>query len=258
MINAQPDKSRQNLKPEPGAKLMKSLILLLLTLSLMACSADQIQQSIDVYNSYNEQSLSNSEVAGGLREALVQGISRGADQAARNDGFFANPEIKIPFPQNLTKVENALRDLGLGSEIDRFVLTLNRGAEKAAQGAKPIFLNAIMSLTITDAITILRGEPDAATNYLRTTTSGQLRQQFLPVVSQSLEQVNATRYYGDIINQYNRIPLVQKQDPDLDNYATERAIEGLFKLVAQEEANIRANPAARATELMKRVFGSID
>jgi hypothetical protein len=231
----------------------------LLPLLLIACSSADLQRTVDLLTEVKgEQSLTKSEVAAGLRGALIQGISKGSDQASKLDGYYRNPQLKIPFPPEVQKVENKLRDLGLGSEVDKFVRQLNRAAERAAVQAKPIFINAIRSLTIEDAFAILKGEPNAATNYLRRTTSAPLKSKFLPVVGQSLDEVKATRYYGDIVTRYNKIPLVKKVNPNLDEYATDRAIDGLFLLVAKEEANIRANPVARTTELLKKVFGSLD
>lgn len=148
-----------------------------------------------------------------------------------------------------------MRDIGLGSEVDRFILTLNRGAEEAAKEAKPIFIQAIRSMTIDDAWAILKGEPDAATQYLRRTTSAQLREKFKPVIQNALNKVNATRYYSDLINRYNQIPFVDKINPNLDDYATDKAIDGLFLMIAKEEKLIREDPMARTTDLLKRVFG---
>jgi len=236
--------------------LRKSLVLI--PLWLIACSSADLQRSVDLLAEYQPKSVSRSEVAAGLRSALVQGISKGSDQASRPDGYYKNPALKIPFPPEVRKVEKTFRRIGLGSEVDNFVRQLNRGAERAAVQAKPIFINAIRSLTIEDVYSILYGEQDAATQYLRRTTATSLKSRFLPVISSSLDEVKATRYYDDIINRYNKIPLVNKIDPDLDTYATDRAIDGLFLLVAREEANIRANPVARSTELLKRVFGSLD
>jgi hypothetical protein len=154
-------------------------------------------------------------------------------------------------------VEDRLRQIGLGNEVDRFVMTLNRGAEDAAKGAAPIFIEAIRSMTIEDAWSILKGEDDAATQYLKRTTSGLLKEKFKPVIQNSLNKVNATKYYGDIVTRYNQIPFVQKVNPDLDDYATDKAIEGLFLMIAKEEKNIRQNPVARTTEILKKVFGSL-
>jgi hypothetical protein len=235
-----------------------SNVLYLIPLLLIACSSADLQRSIDLLAEYQEKPLSRSEVAAGLREALIQGISRGAEQASKLDGYYRNPQLKIPFPPEVRKVEKTLRNIGLGSEVDKFVRQLNRGAERAAVQAKPIFINAIRSMTIDDVFSILNGDQNAATNYLIRTTSLPLKSRFLPVISKSLDEVKATRYYDDIVTRYNKIPLVKKVNPDLDDYATNRAIDGLFLLVAREEANIRANPAARTTELLKKVFGSLD
>jgi hypothetical protein len=140
--------------------------------------------------------------------------------------------------------------------VDRFVLTLNRGAEDAAKEAKPIFISAIKSMTIQDAWGILKGEPDAATQYLKRTTSGQLKEKFKPVIQGALSKTNATKYYGDIVDKYNQIPFVQDVNSNLDEYATDKAMEGLFIMIAKEELSIRKNPAARTTELLKKVFGA--
>lgn len=221
---------------------------------LMACSAAQINQAISDIGK-GTQPLTANEVSEGFKEALVKGISIGADQVSQLDGYFKNLEIRIPFPPDVKNVEEKLRQIGLGGEVDKFILTLNRGAEQAAKEAKPIFITAIRSMTIEDAWSILKGDEDAATQYLERTTSVQLKEKFKPVIQQALQQVNATKYYGDLVNTYNRIPLVQKVNPDLNEYATDLAIQGLFTMIAKEEKNIRDNPAARTTELLRKVFG---
>jgi hypothetical protein len=203
-----------------------------------------------------ETPLTTAEVAEGLKEALIKGISTGSDLASQVDGYFKNPEIKIPFPPEVKKVEDKLRQIGLGNEVDKFVMTLNRGAEDAAREAKPIFITAIKSMTIQDAWGILRGEQDAATQYLKRTTTPQLKEKFKPVIQSSLNKVSATKYYGDIVNTYNKIPFTDDVNPNLDDYATDKAIEGLFTLIAKEEKNIRQDPVARTTELLKKVFGA--
>jgi hypothetical protein len=234
-----------------------SLILVIL---LMSCTSTQINQAIGDVNktlgSGSSQPLSSAEVAEGLKEALIKGISTGSDLVSQVDGYFNNTEIKIPFPPEVKKVEDKLRQIGFGGEVDKFVMTLNHGAEDAAKEAKPIFITAIKAMTIQDAWSILRGDKDAATQFLKRTTSSQLKEKFKPVIQNSLNKVNATKYYGDIVNRYNQIPLVQKVNPNLDDYATDRAIEGLFIMIAKEEKNVRENPVARTTELLKRVFGA--
>jgi hypothetical protein len=236
---------------------MKKLIIGI-SVMLGACTAAQINQTLSDANKMigSDKPLTTAEVGEGLKEALIKGISNGSDLASQVDGYFKNPTIKIPFPPDVKKVEDRLRQIGLGGEVDKFVMTLNRGAEDAAKEAKPIFIAAIKQMTIDDAWAILKGEPDAATQYLKRTTSGELKNKFMPVIQNSLDKVSATKYYGDIVNKYNSIPLVQKVNPDLNDYATDMAIQGLFTMIANEEKNIRQDPVARTTELLKRVFGS--
>ena len=234
-------------------------ISIILLAVLSACTTAQINQTLSGVNDVlNSNSLSSSEVAAGLKEALIQGISSGSEKASALDGYFKNPKIKIPFPPDVQRVEEKLRQIGLGGEVDKFVMTLNRGAEKAAKEAKPIFIDAIKSMTINDAWGILKGEDDAATQYLQRTTSTALKAKFKPVISNALKQVNATKYYGDIVNTYNKIPFVEKADPDLEEYATQKAMDGLFLLIAGEEKKIREDPIARTTDLLKKVFGAQD
>jgi len=239
---------------------MKNLLLVaLLVISLVSCTTHQVNQTIGqagkvLGGTGTSSGVTTAEVAQGLKEALNVGIAKGADQASNTDGYFKNNLIKLLFPPDAQRVETKLRQIGLGGEVDKFIMALNRGAEDAAKGAKPIFLDAIRSLTIQDAWAILRGQPDAATEYLRRTTSSQLQAAFQPVIKQSLDKTYATKYYSDLVNKYNLIPGVQKANPNLEQYATQKAIDGLFILVKQEEANIRQNPVARTTDLLRRVF----
>ncbi|XOV93928.1 MAG: DUF4197 domain-containing protein [Bacteroidota bacterium] len=236
---------------------MKSFTQIIIVGVLMfGCTAQQIQQTLDSY--LGSDAVTTEEVAKGLKEALVKGISEGSANASKLNGYLGNPQIKIPFPPDVKKVEDKLRSIGLDKQVDQFIETLNHGAEEAAKEAKPIFVSAIQSMTIQDAWNILKGSDDAATQYLVKTTSDQLRGKFKPVISQSLDKTNATKYYGDIINTYNKIPFVDKVDPDLENYATQKALDGLFFLIAKEELKIREDPLARTTELLKRVFKEQD
>jgi hypothetical protein len=203
-----------------------------------------------------EGGLTSSEIAMGLKEALTVGAGNSGAKASALDGFLKNDAIKLLFPPEAQKVEQKLRQLGLGNQCDQFIVSLNRGAEEAAKEAAPIFVNAIKQMTISDALGILKGEKDAATQYLKRTSQQALVQSFRPVIERSLDKVNATKNYEAIANTYNKIPLVQKVNADLPGYATDKAIDGIFKLVADEEAQIRENPLARTTELLKRVFGS--
>jgi len=198
--------------------------------------------------------LSENEIANGLKEALKVGIGNGSAEASRTDGYFKSEFIKIMFPPDAQKVENTLRQIGLGDEVDRFVLSLNRAAEDAAKKSKPIFVKAITSMTINDAVGILKGPDDAATSYLKRTTNQELYGTFFPVVDSTLNLNQATRYYADLVNTYNKIPFVQKVNPDLKQYATQKAMDGLYFLIAQEEKKIREDPAARVTDILKRVF----
>jgi hypothetical protein len=238
---------------------MKKLLytsFIALAIGASACTAAQVQQTVDgvLAGTTTGAPVTQSEVASGLRQALEVGIKNGAGKASQTDGYYKNSLIRIPFPPEVQRVENTLRKIGLGSEVDRFVMTLNRGAEDAAKSAVPIFVGAIKQMTIQDAWGILKGDKDAATQYLKRTTSTQLTNAFKPVIQQSLQKTNATKYYADLVNQYNQIPLVQKVNPNLDEYATQKAIDGLFLLVADEELKIRENPVARTTELLRRVF----
>lgn len=200
--------------------------------------------------------LSSSDIAAGLKEALRVGISKGADQASVTDGYFKNALLRIAVPPEAQKVVARLRQIGFGPQVDKFELSMNRAAEDAAKVAKPVFIKAITSMSIGDAVGILRGQNDAATQYLRRTSGQQLITEFTPIIDSTLKKNNATRYYTDLVTRYNKLPLVQKVNPNLTEYATGKAVDGLFILVAQEEQKIRENPAARVSELLKRVFGS--
>ena len=200
--------------------------------------------------------LSSSDIAAGLKEALRVGISKGADQASVTDGYFKNALLRIAVPPEAQKVVARLRQIGFGPQVDKFELSMNRAAEDAAKVAKPVFIKAITSMSIGDAVGILRGQNDAATQYLRRTSGQQLVTEFTPIIDSTLKKNNATRYYNDLVTTYNKLPLVQKVNPNLTEYATGKAVDGLFILVAQEEQKIRENPAARVSDLLKRVFGS--
>lgn len=226
--------------------------------ALGACTTAQINQTLNQVNKVvsTEKPLTTAEIGEGLKEALINGISKGSDQLSAIDGFFKNPQVRIPFPPDVKKVEDKLRQLGMGAEVDKFVMTLNRGAEDAAKEAKPIFISAIKQMTIQDAWGILKGEENAATNYLQKTTSSQLKTTFKPVIQASLNRVGAAKYYTDLVNTYNKIPFIEKVNPDLNEYATDLAMQGLFLQIAKEEKSIRQDPIARTTDLLKRVFGA--
>jgi hypothetical protein len=236
-------------------KNLNTFCLSIIFVLLIGCTATDLNR---VLQGASNAVLSNDDVANGLKEALVKGISVGSESASKEDGFFRNELIRIALPEEFRKVEGTMRKLGLGGEVDKVLLAINRGAENAAKEAKPIFVNAIKQLTIQDAFSILKGEEDAATQFLRRTTSDQLTTLFQPRIQESLNQVGATRYYTDLVKAYNAIPSTKKLNPDLNAYVTERALDGLFKLIAAEEKSIRENPLERTTVLMKRVFAAQD
>lgn len=201
--------------------------------------------------------VTETEAAEGIKEALSQGLVKSVLQLNKEDGFFKDAFYKILIPEEARKIENTLRDIGLGSMVDKAILQINRGAEDAAGHAKPIFTDAIKRMDIGDAIGLVRNGDTSATHFFREKTTAQLVTAFIPVIKSSLDKVNATKYYGDMVNKYNSLPLVKKLNPDLTGYVTNKAINALFDLVAKEEKNIRNNFAARTTELLKKVFGGI-
>ena len=200
--------------------------------------------------------LSEEEVGAGLKEALNQGVTKGVTQLNKKDGYFKDPQIKIPMPAEAKNVEEKLRSLGQGEKVDEAIESMNRAAEDAAEGAKDIFVAAIKGMTLTDAMSILKGEDDAATKYLNKSTRAELTKKFRPVIKASLDKVGATKHWKTVFSSYNKIPFVKKINPDLEEYVTEKALDGLFIQVAKEELKIRKDPAARATDLLKKVFGS--
>ena len=201
----------------------------------------------------------SSEINLGLKQALELGTSYSSERLSSKDGYFGNLAVKILFPQEAQKVERTLRSLGLNSLADNVILSINRAAEDAAQEAKPIFISAIKQMTIADAANILLGrQTDAATQYFKRVTSDELREKFQPIIQSSLTKVGATRHWTEVINRYNRIPLVTRVNPDLEAYVTQKAIEGLFIEIAQEELKIRQNISSRNTSLLQKVFGYAD
>lgn len=199
------------------------------------------------------------EIGNGLKQALEVGISAGANRLSQEDGYLGNNLVKVLLPPEAEKVETTLRKIGLGNMVDRTIVSLNRGAEKAAKEAAPIFVSAIKQMTIQDASGILLGSnQEGATDYLKSATTSQLTAKFTPIIDKSLNEVNATKYWGEMITRYNKIPLVEKVNPDLTSYVTEKALDGLFKMVAKEEQQIRQNVGARTTDLLQKVFGYAD
>jgi len=201
--------------------------------------------------------LSSDDIVAGLKEALSQGTKKSTDKLSGVDGFFKDAAVKILLPPEAAKVEKTLRSAGFGKQCDDAILSLNRAAEDAAKSAAPIFWNAIKGMSVQDGLGILKGKDTAATGYLRKSTSTQLTAAFHPVIDSSLQKTGATKYWKILFDTYNKIPFQQqKVNSDLSGYATQKALDGVFFYVAQEEKNIRANPAGQASDLLKKVFGS--
>jgi hypothetical protein len=224
---------------------------------IISCTSQQLNQLGNVINTPpTEPKLTNEEVIQGLREALSVGTNKSTSLASAMDGFYKNPKIFIPFPPDAIKVKEKVEQLGFKDRVDKFVLTLNRGAEEAAKEAGPIFLSAIKNMSIGDGFAILKGGDFAATEYLKEKTTGQLKTAFQPKVKDALSKVELTKHWNPVITTYNKVPGVEKQDPDLESYVTDRAITGMFVLIQDEEQKIKKDPVARVSDILKKVFGS--
>jgi hypothetical protein len=249
-------------------RFMKKLLFSIVVIS--ACSALQAQglkgilsksetgstsAASGVFKKSSKTGLSAEEISAGLKEALRVGSEKAAAQVSSADGFFKDAVIKILMPEEAKKAEQKLRALGLGKQVDNAILAMNRAAEDAAKSAAPIFAAAVRDMTITDALSILRGTDVAATSYLNEKTKNPLAEAFRPVIQKSLEKVNATRYWTTVFTTYNKLS-PDKVNPDLEAYVTEKALEGIFYQLAQQEKAIRKNPAARTTELLRKVFAN--
>lgn len=216
-----------------------------------------VSKANDLAKSVQGSNINADEVSLGLKEALKIGAEKAANKLSKPDGFFKNSIYKILMPPEAQKIENTLRRIGLGQLADDFILSLNRAAENAVSASSPIFAKAITELTIQDAIRILRGKDTEATDYLMAKTSEELRKTFAPIVNNSLKNSKSLEYWEKIAKAYNAIPFGQKAiDPDLGAYVTQKCLDGIFMEVANEERNIRANPVARTTEILKKVFGN--
>ncbi len=226
----------------------KILTVALLSISLSSCDV--------LSNLPNVGGVTEAEAGEGIKEALSQGLVKAVLKLNKQDGFFGDAFYKILMPPDAQKVVNTLRDLGMGKMVDKAILSINRGAEDAAGYAKPIFVDAIKSMTLSDAIGLVKNGDTSATHFFRVKTTDKLVAAFMPVIKTSLDKVDATKYYGDVINTYNNFPTTFKKiNPDLASFVTNKATDALFDLVAKEELNIRQNIAARTTELLRRVFG---
>ncbi|MDX1470467.1 MAG: DUF4197 domain-containing protein [Flavobacteriaceae bacterium] len=233
---------------------MKKLYILLVLIGF-STSCAELQ---DVVGQFPQTPVSEAEIANGLRQALNQGIDQQVSQLAKEDGFFRNELVKIVLPNELQKVDKTLRDIGLSNLADEGLKVLNRAAEEAVKEATPIFVNAVKDITFSDARDILLGKDDAATQYLILRTRNELYGKFNPVIEKSFQEVGADVIWENLINRYNAIPLTNDVNPDLTDYVTNEALEGVFTMIALEEKEIRSSISARTTELLRRVFALQD
>lgn len=252
--------------------MLKSIIKIAIVSGLVACNVSVAQTTTkkkkksttskvvtqvikDVTGVTVPQELTEAEIVNGLKEALKVGSGNASNQLSALDGFNKNSLIRIPFPKDAQIVADKLKKAGFTKEVNDFELTLNRAAEEASKDAANIFVNAITSMTITDAKNILQGSDSAATNYLQTKTSTDLKAAFKPHIEKALANTMATSKWTQLTTLYNRIPLVKPVNTDLVGYTNDKAMYGLFKVVAQEEKKIRVDPAARVNDILKKVFG---
>lgn len=218
----------------------------------------EIQQFAGQYEApIDQQSTAptQAEINEGLKSALQLGVAHAVSSGSARDGFYGNQLIRIPVPEEADRVISTLRKLGMGSIVDDFEISLNRAAEQASSQATSIFAEAISDMTIVDVVELWQGGDDAATQYLKRTSSTQLEQAFAPIIDKATESTGVTRYWGRIATSYNSLPFVTPVTPNLNQYVNDKTMDGLFMLVAQEEQNIREHPAARSTEILQRVFG---
>lgn len=234
---------------------MKKITLSLLAFTLFGCA--EMQQVMDQLPQ-GTVGLSQLDISNGLKEALDKGIDKQVSKLTSTDGFFKNEAVKILLPEELQTVDKKLRQIGLSSLADEGLKVLNRAAEDAVKEATPIFVNAVKQMSFNDAKNILLGNNNAATSYLEATTSNSLYTKFNPVIKNSFNKVGADKVWANIITKYNAIPFVNKVNPDLTDYTTTKAMDGVFKMIAVEEQNIRVNLNARSSDLLKKVFAMQD
>ncbi len=232
---------------------LRILFLLLCGCQLQAQNISGILQKAS--RLVDTQQLNPAEISAGLKEALILGAEKGCTDLAKQDGFFKNAARKISMPPEAQKIESTLRSMGLNQVADTFILSLNRAAEDACKTAAPILLQAIKEMTVTDGLAILRGNERAATEYLRNKTQMQLTEQFKPSIQASLATVQATKYWDQLNKAYQAIPFSNKRlNPNLADYVTEKALNGIFAEIASQGKEIRSNPSARSSALLKRIF----
>jgi hypothetical protein len=235
------------------ARILVVGMVILLTAFPASAQLDRIFKGLGIGE--QQSGLSDTKIGAGLKEALHIGTENAVNFTGKKDGYFLNLAIKILMPEKLRTFEKGLRAVGYGPQVDEFVLSMNRAAEKAAPFAKQIFWDAIGEMTFEDVRKILSGNETAATDYFKGKTTNKLTDVFKPIVSKSMNEVGVTRQYKELVGRYEAIPFVKKESFDLDHYVVFKALDGLFYMVGEEEKKIRKNPAARTTELLKEVFG---
>lgn len=230
---------------------MKKIFLFLIVIQFLSCG--ELQQVINQLPQETS-GIGNLDIASGLREALDLGIDKQVTKLTKENGFFKNELVKILLPEELQKVDKTLRDIGLGNLADEGLRVLNRAAEDAVGEATPIFINAVKGITFKDARTILLGNDDAATQYLTSSTKTALYAKFNPVIKNSFEKVGADQIWKNLITRYNSIPLTKNVNPDLTDYVTQEALNGVYTMIAVEEKEIRTKVSSRTTDLLRKVF----
>ncbi|MEZ4859324.1 MAG: DUF4197 domain-containing protein [Flavobacteriaceae bacterium] len=231
--------------------MLKKVFLIVTVFFFTSC--DELQNVVNTLPN-GDGGISDAMIGNGLREALDFGIDKQVTKLTQKDGFYKNQLVKILLPQELQKVDQTLRDIGLSSLADQGLLMLNRAAEDAVKEATPIFVDAVKGITFADAKNILLGPDNAATNYLEGKTQTALYAKFNPVIQNSFSKVGADQIWTNIITKYNSLPLVNKVNPDLTDYVTNEALKGVYKMISVEEKNIRTKVSSRTTDLLKKVF----
>lgn len=232
-----------------------SLVISLISIGPPTASAQLKDFLKSIGDALGGRELSENKIIRGLKEALQIGTTNAVGIVSKLDGYYKSPKIRIPLPDSVQKVEKILRGVGYGSKVDAFELSMNRAAERAAPEAKAMFLNAIKQMTFSDAKKILQGRDNEASLYFEDKTRGRLHELFQPIVHSAMSEVGVTRWYQELEAKVRSIPFTESLNLDLDGYVTNKALDGLFFMVAEEERKIRQDPAARITDLLKEVFG---
>ncbi len=234
---------------------MRRLLAAIAVILLLApCASAQLDQILKGLGGEKASGLSDAKIGSGLKEALKVGTENTVRLTGRTDGYFKNPAIKILMPEKLQPLEKGLRMVGYGPQVDEFILSMNRAAERAAPEAKAIFWDAIGEMSFDDARKILNGSNTAATEYFRAKTTDRLKTAFRPIVDKTMGEYGVTRKYNELVGRYKNLPFAKTESLDLDNYVVGKSLDGLFHVLGEEEQKIRTNPAARVSDLLKEVF----